>query len=352
LRPAPPAPLAVSLGDPAGVGPEIVVKTWRALRKTGPAFFVIGDVDALASLGGALPGEARPIADPAEARVLFSEALPVLHHPLDCCVGAGRPSPDHAGPVVDWIETGVRLCLEGQAAGLVTAPIAKAPLYAAGFGFPGHTEFLADLTCEAPLEGPRGPVMMLAAKDLRAVLVTIHEPLADVPTHLSRRRIAEVGRITAHALKHDFGIESPRLALAGLNPHAGEGGAIGREEIEMINPAAADLRAEGIACTDAKPADTLFHDEARAAYDAVICLYHDQALIPVKTLDFWGGVNITLGLPIVRTSPDHGTGFDIAGQGIARPDSLIAAVRQARQIADHRAQGVVAKVSISQDVRA
>jgi 4-hydroxythreonine-4-phosphate dehydrogenase len=182
--------------------------------------------------------------------------------------------------------------------------------------------------------------------------VTIHEPLADVPTHLSRRRIAEVGRITAHALKHDFGIESPRLALAGLNPHAGEGGAIGREEIEMINPAAADLRAEGIACTDAKPADTLFHDEARAAYDAVICLYHDQALIPVKTLDFWGGVNINLGLPIVRTSPDHGTGFDIAGQGIARPDSLIAAVRQARQIADHRAQGVVAKVSISQDVRA
>jgi 4-hydroxythreonine-4-phosphate dehydrogenase len=309
-------------------------------------------VDALISLGGASPGEARVIADPAEARVLFGEALPVLHHPLDCCVGAGHPSPDHAGPVVDWIETGVRLCLEGQAAGLVTAPIAKAPLYAAGFGFPGHTEFLADLTREAPLDGPRGPVMMLAAKDLRAVLVTIHEPLADVPTHLSRRRIAEVGRITAHALQHDFGIANPRLALAGLNPHAGEGGAIGREEIEMINPAAADLRAEGIACTDAKPADTLFHDEARAAYDAVICLYHDQALIPVKTLDFWGGVNITLGLPIVRTSPDHGTGFDIAGQGIARPDSLIAAVRQARQIADHRKPGQGAKVIISQDVRA
>jgi len=220
---------------------------------------------------------------------------------------------------------------------VVTAPIAKAPLYAAGFGFPGHTEFLAELTADVPFAGTRGPVMMLTAKDLRAALVTIHEPLSAVPALVTGERVRRVVRVVHEALRRDFGIAAPRLALAALNPHAGEGGAMGREEIEILAPAAADLRAGGIAVTDPLPADTMFHEEARRAYDAAICLYHDQALIPVKTLDFWGGVNVTLGLPVVRTSPDHGTGFDIAGKGVARADSLIAAIRLAGEMAAARA---------------
>jgi 4-hydroxythreonine-4-phosphate dehydrogenase len=179
--------------------------------------------------------------------------------------------------------------------------------------------------------------MMLAAADLRTVLATIHTPLAAVPGALSIERIVEVGRVTAYALRHDFGIEHPRIALCGLNPHAGESGAIGREEIEIIAPAAAELRRLGLDCTDPKPADTLFHAEARARYDVAFCMYHDQALIPVKSLDFWGGINVTLGLPIVRTSPDHGVGYDIAGRGLGRADSLIAAIRAAAEIAARRA---------------
>jgi 4-hydroxythreonine-4-phosphate dehydrogenase len=315
-------PLALSLGDPAGIGPEIVVKTWSALKDQGDAFMVVGDFDALVAAAGVRSaGSVRRVGSPEEAAAVFV---------------AGKPSPAYAESVIRWIETGAGLALSGAVSGLVTAPIAKAPLYAAGFKFPGHTEFLADLTAGAPHDGPRGPVMMLTAKDLRAVLVTIHLSLADAVRALTCERIVEVGRVTASALRRDFGIERPRLALAALNPHAGESGALGREEIDLINPAAAILRAEGIACTDARPADTLFHADARAAYDAVICLYHDQALIPVKTLDFWGGVNLTLGLPIVRTSPDHGVGFDIAGRGMARPESLIAAVKLAGEIAARR----------------
>jgi 4-hydroxythreonine-4-phosphate dehydrogenase len=219
----------------------------------------------------------------------------------------------------------------------VTAPIAKAPLYAAGFRFPGHTEFLADLTAQAPYAGERGPVMMLTARDLRVALVTIHTPLAAVPGEVTVERVVRTALVTHQALRRDFGLAQPRLALAGLNPHAGEGGSIGREEIEVLAPALAALRAQGVDISDPKPSDSLFHEEARRRYDAVVCLYHDQALIPIKTLDFWGGVNITLGLPIVRTSPDHGTGFDIAGKGIARPDSLIAAIRAAAEIAQRRA---------------
>ncbi|NBW14590.1 MAG: 4-hydroxythreonine-4-phosphate dehydrogenase PdxA, partial [Caulobacteraceae bacterium] len=220
-----------------------------------------------------------------------------------------------------------------------TAPIAKAPLYAAGFRFPGHTEFIAELTADAPFAGTRGPVMMLTAKDLRACLVTIHVALDQVPQLVTGERVIRTARVVHEAMKRDFGIARPRLALAALNPHAGEGGALGLQEIEVLAPAVEALRAEGVTITDPRPADTMFHDEARATYDAAVCLYHDQALIPVKTLDFWGGVNATLGLPIVRTSPDHGTGFDIAGKGIARPDSLIAAIRLAAEMAAARSKG-------------
>ncbi|OYX32820.1 MAG: 4-hydroxythreonine-4-phosphate dehydrogenase PdxA [Caulobacterales bacterium 32-69-10] len=329
-------PLALSMGDPAGIGPELIVKAWTALRATGPAFVVVGDHEALAAASPHGAAILRRVGRPEEAAAIFPHAIPVIDLPLLSRVVSGQPSSAHAGAIVRWIETGAGLALSGAVSGLVTAPIAKAPLYEAGFGFPGHTEFLAALTEGAPYPGPRGPVMMLTAADLRTVLVTIHTPLAAVSAALSVDRIVEVGRVTDFALTRDFGVARPRLALAGLNPHAGEGGSLGREEIEIITPAAHRLRAEGIDCWDPRPADTLFHEEARRAYDAVICLYHDQALIPVKTLDFWGGVNVTLGLPIVRASPDHGTGFDIAGRGIGNPSSLIAAVRMAADMAARR----------------
>lgn len=327
-----PAPLAISMGEPAGVGPEIIAKGWAALRTTGPVFFVVGDAGLLVDQGQPI----RPIAHPSGAEDVFAHAVPVLERPLPAPVTPGRPAPENAAAVADWIEEAVGLVLSGQASGVVTAPIAKAPLYAAGFRFPGHTEFIAELTADAPLTGTRGPVMMLTARDLRACLVTIHAPLSQVPELVTAERVCRTARVVHEAMRRDFGIAAPRLALAALNPHAGEGGSIGLEEVEVLIPAAAALRAEGIAITDPLPADTLFHEDARATYDAVLCLYHDQALIPVKTLDFWGGVNTTLGLPVVRTSPDHGTGFDIAGKGVARPDSLIAAIRLAGQMAAAR----------------
>ena len=336
--PLAPKALALSLGDPAGVGPEIVVKAWNALRQTGPAFLVVGDHDALAAASPAGSAMLQRIGAPDHAAAIFPDRLPVLDLPLQAPVVAGKPSSAYAAAVIRWIETGAGLALSGAVSGLVTAPIAKAPLYEAGFGYPGHTEFLAELTARAPHAGPRGPVMMLAAGDLRTVLATIHTPIASAPRELSLERIVEVGRVTAHALRQDFGIERPRIALCGLNPHAGESGTIGREEIEIIGPAAVELRRLGIDCTDPKPADTLFHAEARKGYDVAFCMYHDQALIPVKSLDFWGGINVTLGLPIVRTSPDHGVGYDIAGRGQARPDSLIAAIRAAAEIAARRAE--------------
>jgi len=332
------APLALSLGDPAGVGPEIVAKAWAALRDSGPAFMVIGDAELLASASRAGGAAIRRVGAPVEARAVFSDAIPVLDLPLAAPVVSGKPSPAHAPAIIRWIETGVGLALSGQVSGLVTAPIAKAPLYEAGFKFPGHTEFLADLTAAQPFDGCRGPVMMLTAADLRVALVTIHEPLARAPGLLTVEKIVNTGLCTAQALKRDFDIARPRLAVAGLNPHAGEGGALGREEVEIIGPAVQALRAQGVEAAGPSPADTLFHAQARERYDAVLCMYHDQALIPVKMLDFWGGVNVTLGLPIVRTSPDHGTGFDIAGRGQARPDSLIAAIRLAAEIAARRAR--------------
>jgi 4-hydroxythreonine-4-phosphate dehydrogenase len=332
---AAPRPLVLSMGEPAGIGPEIIADAWRALSSQDAPFAVIGDPGLLKAQGVPIV-ELGQVADAADR---FARALPVLSHPVPAQVVVGRPDPANAGVVADWIERGVDLVLAGEASGLVTAPIAKAPLYAAGFRFPGHTEFIAELTADAPFAGTRGPVMMLTAKNLRACLVTIHVALDQVPQLVTGERVIRTARVVHEAMKRDFGIARPRLALAALNPHAGEGGALGLQEIEVLAPAVEALRAEGIMITDPLPADTLFHDEARATYDAAICLYHDQALIPVKTLDFWGGVNATLGLPIVRTSPDHGTGFDIAGKGIARPDSLIAAIRLAAEMAAARSKG-------------
>lgn len=330
-----PAPLALSMGEPAGVGPEIIALAWDQLKAEGAPFVVIGDVAVMRAQGRPV----APVLSVSDAATAFATAIPVLDQPLPAPVTPGAPDVANAGTVADWIEQAVSLVLGGEASGLVTAPIAKAPMYASGFRFPGHTEFIAELTADVPMAGTRGPVMMLTARDLRACLVTIHSPLAEVAELVTTERVCRTARVVNEAMKRDFGIARPRLALAGLNPHAGEGGSIGLEEIEVLLPAVRTLRGEGIDITDPRPADTMFHDEARKTYDAAICLYHDQALIPVKTLDFWGGVNVSLGLPIIRTSPDHGTGFDIAGQGVARPDSLIAALRIAAQMAEARAAG-------------
>ena len=334
------SPVVVSMGDPAGIGPEIILKAWAKRRARGPVFACIGDPAVLRACARslALP-EPVELAELADAANRFPDALPVLPAPVSITapLTPGTPDPRHAAAARASIEAAVALCLSGEALGLVTAPIAKSVMYEAGFNFPGHTEFLAELTRDHPVPGQRGPAMMLAGGGLRVVLTSIHEPLAHAVATLSAERIEQIARLTHQALQRDFGVAEPRLALAGLNPHAGETGSLGREEIDIINPAAARLRAEGIAITDALPPDTMFHAEARAGYDAAICLYHDQGLIPVKTLDFHGGVNITLGLPIVRTSPDHGTAFDIAGRGIARADSLLAAIDAAANIAGHRA---------------
>jgi 4-hydroxythreonine-4-phosphate dehydrogenase len=329
-------PLALTLGDPAGVGPEIVVKAWRELRATGPAFFVVGDAQSVASAPTSTAAAVRSISNPDEAVGVFPNAIPVLDLPLRGPVIAGQPTSAAAGAIIQWIETAVGLALSGTVGGVVTAPIAKAPLYAAGFKFPGHTEFLGELTSAASFDGARGPVMMLTAADLRVTLVTVHEPLAKVSSALSIQAVVNAGLVTAQALRRDFGIAKPRLAVAGLNPHAGESGTIGREEVEVVEPAVRALKDLGVDARGPYPSDTLFPAEVRETYDAALCLYHDQALIPIKMLDFWGGVNVTLGLPIVRTSPDHGTAFDIAGRGVARPDSLIAALRLADQIARTR----------------
>ncbi len=332
-------PLIVTMGDPAGVGPEIIARAWSVLGSApGPLapvapFVVVGDADVLKAQGQ--PVEA--VLSPADAAGVFGRAIPVLHHPAPAPVTAGQPEPANAVAVADWIERGVDLVLSGEGCGLVTAPIAKAPMYASGFRFPGHTEFIAELTADVPFSGTRGPVMMLTAQNLRACLVTIHVPIDQLPELVTGERVARVARVVHESMKRDFGIAAPRLALAALNPHAGEGGAIGLQEVTVLRPAAEALRAEGLNITDPLPADTLFHEEARARYDAVVCLYHDLALIPVKTLDFWGGAHAPPALLLVRTAPAHGIAFDIAGKRVARADSFIAAVRLASEMASARA---------------
>jgi len=323
---APPdLPIALTCGEPAGIGPEIAVAARARLGAELP-FFWIGDPRHLPQ------GTAHTeIADPSEASSVAADRLPVLPHGFDGPAHPGTPRPAHAADVVAVIARAVGLALSGKVAAICTAPISKQALKeGAGFAFPGHTEYLADLA------GVERVVMMLACDALRVVPVTIHIPLADVPAALTADLLDRTLRITHAGLRRDFGIGAPRLAVAGLNPHAGEGGTMGGQEIALITPVLERLRAEGMAIAGPLPADTMFHPAARARYDAAVCMYHDQALIPIKTLDFAGGVNLTLGLPFIRTSPDHGTAFDIAGQGVADPSSLIAALRMAQGMARTR----------------
>lgn len=331
-------PLAVSMGDPAGIGLELAAQVW-ADRQGAPPFFLVGDADAFQRAGARLglpQPNLRVIANAAEADA--GDAFCVLQTPLAIEETPGEPDPVNAGATIAAIARGVAAVHDGAASGLVTLPIAKSVLHTADFGFPGHTEFIAHLTANDAWPHTRGPVMMLAGGALKVALATIHTPLKDVPAALTRDRVLHTARVVAEALRRDFGVANPRIALCGLNPHAGEDGHIGREEVEIVNPAAEQLRGEGIDITNARSADALFHEEARKTYDAAIALYHDQGLIPIKTLHFWEGVNISLGLPIIRTSPDHGTGFDIAGKGVARADSFRAALRMAWQMAERRAE--------------
>ncbi|WP_133365764.1 4-hydroxythreonine-4-phosphate dehydrogenase PdxA [Qipengyuania sediminis] len=328
-------PLAVSLGDPAGVGPELIAAAWARRRELAlPPFAVVGGAEVLAAAAerrGIVLPVAR-IAGLAEADAAFDRSLPVLGR-ADAAYTPGLPHPEGARLALASLQQGAALALAGEAAGLVTMPVAKAGLAEIGFAHPGQTEFLAQ-ACGVDDEDA---VMMLAGPSLRAVPVTIHCPLAEVPGRLSSALIAAKGRIVIEALRRDFGIANPRVAVCGLNPHAGEHGRIGHEDAEIIAPAVAALIAEGVDATGPHPADALFSPRARAGYDAALAMYHDQALIPVKALDFDQGVNVTLGLPIVRTSPDHGTAFDIAGEGVADESATIAAIRMAAAIAALRA---------------
>ena len=326
-------PLALTQGDPAGVGPDITLTAWLRRRELGLApFFFIGDPDVLAVRARQLDVTV-PIrhADAGTAGEIFAEALPVLPIAAGVEVAAGEPHVATAAGTIAAIETAVALTHQGEALAVVTNPIAKSVLYEAGFKFPGHTEFLADLAARATGKAMT-PVMMLAGPKLRAIPVTIHIPIRDVPQALTGALIVETCRIANADLIERFGISQPRLAVAGLNPHAGESGTMGREDEDIIHPAVQQLRAEGIDAIGPLPADTMFHDEARARYDVAVCMYHDQALIPAKALGFDDSVNVTLGLPFVRTSPDHGTAFGIAGKGIAREHSLVAALKLGAQL--------------------
>jgi 4-hydroxythreonine-4-phosphate dehydrogenase len=325
-------PLALALGDPAGVGPEIAAKAWDLREREGlRPFFVVGDVR---SIEAAWSGPIARISDPSEAHAAFRHALPLIQLEDAGEIIPGEPNIPGARCSLDSVELAVGLARSGAAAALVTGPVSKAQLYTIGFAHPGQTEFVAE-RCGIARENV---VMMLAGPTLRTVPITTHIPLKDVPEALSIELIMSRARTTERGLVRDFGIARPRLVIAGLNPHAGESGALGREEIDIVIPAIERLREEGIDIEGPLAADTMFHPRARARYDAALCLYHDQALIPLKTLHFDEGVNITLGLPIVRTSPDHGTAFGIAGQGIADPGATIAAIRLASHCAENRAR--------------
>lgn len=319
------APIAISCGEPAGIGPEITVRAWSELRATCP-FVWIGDPRHLP--------DGTPVAlvdDPAQATAACADAFPVLPLEFAAPTTPGQLNPVNAAGVIASIERGVSLVQSGAASALCTAPIHKKALMdGADFAYPGHTEFLAALA------GTDRVVMMLASPDLRVVPTTIHIALDQVPSVLSPDLLRETIAITETALRDQFGIAHPRLAVAGLNPHAGEGGAMGRQELDWINALVQDLQSDRYTLTGPHPADTMFHAGARAQYDAAICMYHDQALIPIKTLDFDAGVNVTLGLPFIRTSPDHGTALDIAGTGKARAKSMIAAMKMAQQMAESR----------------
>ncbi|UIP07927.1 4-hydroxythreonine-4-phosphate dehydrogenase PdxA [Erythrobacter sp. SDW2] len=330
-------PLVVSIGDPAGIGPEIIVQAWLAREAEGLPPFCVVDGDGVLQAAADTLGLACPVetvAQLTQVETAFARALPVIGQETDL-YRPGRPGVDSAQLAYGALERAIARALQGAASGVVTAPVSKAGIAEIAPGFCGQTEMLADL-CGL---GHDRVAMMLAGPSLRAVPLTVHVALAAVSSMLTSELIVSRGRITAAALHRDFGIAGPRLAVTGLNPHAGEGGQFGREEIEIIGPAIEQLRAEGIDITGPHSADALFTPRGRTSFDAALCMYHDQALIPVKALDFDAGVNVTLGLPIIRTSPDHGTAFDIAGKGIADPGAMIAAIRMAGECAVRRANG-------------
>jgi 4-hydroxythreonine-4-phosphate dehydrogenase len=330
-----PAPLAITLGDPAGIGPEVILGAWARLRaeRRALAAFVVGGPELLRASAEAsgIDCPIVPIAEPAEALFASAAGLPVMAG-LDGRLTPGRPSPEGASLALASLRWGTKFALSGVASGLVTAPVAKGELARIGWDYPGQTEFLAE-ACGRPY---RDAVMMLAGPSLRTVPLTVHVALAEVPQLISAGLVIHKARIVAAGLRRDFGIAEPRLAVAALNPHAGEGGQFGDEDSRIIAPAIAALRAEGIDAVGPVPGDALFTPRARATYDAALCMYHDQALIPLKALEFDEGVNVTLGLPIIRTSPDHGTAFDIAGQGRADPGAMAAAIRMAADMAQKR----------------
>ena len=321
------APLAISLGDPAGIGPEVIAKCWDHRQEFGlPPFVAVGDGRSIASVWD---GPIEVVDDPSQADSAFDYALPLFQISAADSDTPGHPSVSGAHCSLDALELAVGLARSGSAAAVVTGPVSKEQLYAIGFQHPGQTEFVAE-RCGV---SPGNVVMMLAGPSLRTIPVTTHMPLRDVPASLTTALIESRGRAALRGLQRSFGIAEPRLAVSGLNPHSGEGGKLGQEEIEMIEPAIAALRSEGWHVIGPLPADTMFHARARANYDAALCMYHDQALIPIKTLAFDEAVNVTLGLPFIRTSPDHGTAFDIAGTGRAKPASLVAALRLAERMA-------------------
>jgi 4-hydroxythreonine-4-phosphate dehydrogenase len=307
----PALPILITMGEPAGIGPDVALA-------------------AFDHFGGRIGN--HPLKLVGDARIFASQAQSLIPTSARATASPGKPDSANAAAVIEAIEIAAKMCLAGEAAAMVTAPINKAVLQGAGFGFPGHTEFLAHLT------SARRAVMMLASDKLRVVPLTIHMKIADVPKSIDKLAVFETAEIVLTALRREFGILNPRLVVAGLNPHAGEDGVMGDEETSVIAPAIAALKARGFAVTGPLSADTLFHEEARQTYDAALCMYHDQALIPIKTLSFWDGVNVTLGLPIVRTSPDHGTAFDIAGTGKADARSMITAVKMAAEMADARSK--------------
>jgi 4-hydroxythreonine-4-phosphate dehydrogenase len=323
-------PLAIALGDPSGVGPEVTAKAWvaRDIQRL-PPFFAVGDARSIEAVWR---GPVVRISDPSHTADAFALGLPVIDVEDAGAIRPGVPDSEGARCAIASLEMAVGLTRSGTASGLVTGPVSKICLYDIGFTHPGQTEFIAE-RCGI---SPHNAVMMLAGPSLRVVPMTTHVPLADVPSVLCVDLLVRKGRATAKGLTRDFGILNPRIAFAGFNPHAGESGALGREEIEIIAPAVAELRAEGIDATGPFAADGMFHKRARTTYDAALCCYHDQALIPLKTLHFDDGVNMTLGLPIVRTSPDHGTAFDIAGKGMAEPGAMIAAIKMAASASHFR----------------
>lgn len=322
-------PLALTLGEPAGIGPDIAALAWRNFRdRADIAYFVIGDRSILQERAGSVP--IIPISSPDETATAFARGVPVLHMPLGHTAVAGSPSSKCAASVISYIDRAVELMLAGEARAMVTAPIQKETLYQAGFTHEGHTDYLAHRAAAHGHEAE--PVMMLCAADLRTIPVTVHIPLKDVPLRLTGDLILRQARVAVRDLKKWFGIARPRLGVTELNPHAGENGTMGTEEKTIIAPAIATLRTEGISVEGPLPGDTAFHAEARSAFDVILCMYHDQALIPAKTLDFHGGVNCTLGLPFIRTSPDHGTALTLAGTGKANPQSLMAAIELAAKL--------------------